>query len=134
MRFAEATAVRACETTGAVTVLLLAGITVVVAVLTGRAAGLLQGLALVGADAVVALETDVRATPGHRHRDTGRGGRFPVEDQVADGDLATGDGAHLHELLLDAQPVEAVREVTDGFVVGEVGLADPALGAFALHD
>ena len=35
---------------------------------------------------------------------------------------------------LDAEPVEPVGEEADGLVVGEVGLADPALGAHAAHD
>ena len=35
--------------------------------------------------------------------------------------------------VLDTEAVEAVGEVADGLVVGEVGLADPALRLLAAH-
>ncbi len=50
----------------------------------------------------------------------------------ADGDAVARADA-LHQLRLDAEAVETVGEVTDGLVVVEVGLADPAFGLLAAH-
>src|SRR5699024_3289633 len=57
--------------------------------------------------------------------------RYPVEHhgvRTADDDLVAGLRTCLDQRLLDAQPVESIGEVADGFVIGEVGLVHPALG------
>src|SRR5665213_273110 len=59
--------------------------------------------------------------------------RLPVKRDVADDDLGTLFGAGLRQFCLDAEPVQPVGQVPDGFVVGEVGLLDPALRAIAFH-
>ena len=48
-------------------------------------------------------------------------------------DLGAGDRAELEQPVLDAEAGEPVGEVADGLVVGEVGLAHPALRALAAH-
>src|SRR5665213_1736996 len=58
---------------------------------------------------------------------------LPVERDIADDDLGTLFGAGLRKFRLDTEPVQAVCQIPDGFVVGEVGLLDPALRAIALH-
>src|SRR5205085_8471133 len=72
-----------------------------------------------------------------QHLGTGRHHRLPVEhDGVVlgtDGDAVAGVGARLAQRVLHTQAVQAVGEVTDGLVVVEVGLADPALGLLAPH-
>src|SRR5690606_10174139 len=61
----------------------------------------------------------------------GRDLRLPVEDHrvvlAADQDRGARGGARVGERLLDAEPGQAVGEVPDGLVVGEVGLPQPPL-------
>src|SRR3954469_11792429 len=119
IRFAAATAWRACDTP-----LLLVGLASTVSVvelgpLARGPPGLAGGLALGGADAVVGLQPHIGATTGHEHRDAGGGGGLPVEGHIADRHRAAGHGAGLGQRLLDAQPGQPVGQVADGLVVGE---------------
>ena len=44
-----------------------------------------------------------------------------------------GASAQLQQLVLDAEADQAVAEVSDGLVVGEIGLCDPAFGPHTVH-
>ena len=72
-----------------------------------------------------------------QHLGAGVDARLEVEDdgvvRVADEHRVTLDRAELDELLLHAEPVQAVGEEPHGLVVAEVGLPDPALGLLAAH-
>ena len=82
------------------------------------------------------LEALVLAAAGEDLR-AGVDAGLEVEDDgvvgVADEHRVALDRAELDEPVLDAEPVEPVGEEADGLVVGEVGLAHPALRLGAAH-
>ena len=92
--------------------------------------------ALLTARARVLVQAQVGAARAQQLR-SGRQGRLPVEDdasiQVADHDGVAGNRAGLHQLVLDARGVQAIRKVTHGLVVSKVGLTHPALRLVAAH-
>ena len=90
----------------------------------------------VGAPTAVVLHARVRA-PGAQQLGPGGDGRLPGEQHAAL-DVPDEDGVARvrpgpHELVLDAGGGQAVRQVADGLVIGEVGLAHPALGLGPAH-
>src|SRR6478736_5001536 len=105
--------------------------------LRGRAGGVavLLGLALLVTGGPRGLREPQVGAPGAEQLGAGLQGRLPVEDDGVlsgtDDDGVAGHGADLVELLLDTETAEPVGEVADGLVVGEVGLAHPAIGALA---
>src|SRR5207249_11656809 len=90
-----------------------------------------------GVGAARAVPTALAGAAGAAGAAGHRGGRIPVEHhgvvRIADQDLGTRFGTRLGEGYLDAQPSQPVRQVTDGLVVAEVGLLDPAPRLLA-HD
>src|SRR5579859_5224613 len=84
------------------------------------------------------FQTVVRAARAGRVAAARREFRVPVEDDrvllVADQHGVAGGGPRLRQGLLDAEPGQAVREVADRLVVGEVGLVDPPGRLLALDE
>src|SRR5271166_2891951 len=92
------------------------------------------GLALRGAGAFAAFQPRIGAPARQRNVLSRRGLRLPAERHLPDGHGAARLRTQPQQFLLDAEACEAVGEIADGFVVVEVGLADPTLGPCAGDD